>query len=86
MPPQYDRQGGLPHHGRLLHTAGWLEWRMLLVHPLQHWHKKDDASLLESDVPFDSSLEGHLLWDFASSTPGTARNSLSYFILQEESV
>ena len=40
------------------------------------------ASLLESGVPLDSPLEGHLLWDFASTTPGTARSSLFYFILQ----
>ena len=37
------------------------------------------ASLLGSGVPLAilaSPLEGHLLWDFASNTPGTARSSL----------
>ena len=39
------------------------------------------ASLLGSDVPLDSRPEGHSLWDLASTTPGTARSSLCYFVL-----
>ena len=29
----------------------------------------------------DTPLEGHLLWNLALTTPGSARNSLLYFIL-----
>ena len=36
------------------------------------------ASLLGSVVPFDSPLEGHSLWDFASTTCGTARGRLFF--------
>ena len=34
-----------------------------------------------SGVLRDSPLEGHSPWDFASITPGSARNSLFYFVL-----
>ena len=37
--------------------------------------------LCGSGVPHDSPLEDHSLWDFALTTPGSARSSLFYFIL-----
>ena len=34
------------------------------------------ASLPWSDVPLGSLLDGHLLWNLALTTPGTARSCL----------
>ena len=41
----------------------------------------EQASLFKTGIPLDSPLEGHLLWDLASITPGLARSHLFYFIL-----
>ena len=38
------------------------------------------ASLFGSNVPLDSPLEGHSLWNFASITTNTARSSLFYLM------
>ena len=40
------------------------------------------ACLYGPDVPCDSPCEVHLPWDFALHMPGSAGNSLFYFILQ----
>ncbi len=40
------------------------------------------ACLLRSGVPRDGPLEGQSMWDFASSTLGSAKLSLFYFISQ----
>ena len=45
------------------------------IHPLM----PRQVRLCGSGVPHYSSLKGHLLWAFAATTPGSARNSLFYF-------
>ena len=61
-------------------------WQLKLNHP---WHAcrvgldsmlgpafSPDASLFRHGVPFDSPLQGHLLWDVALITPGLARRNI----------